>query len=430
MYRVLWLAIIFLSLLGAHAQTLAHKDNKYAAIVVDAASGRILYQEKAHELRFPASLTKMMVLYLLFKKLDQGKITLATRFKVSKRAAQRPPSKLGLKAGQTISVKEAILALIVKSANDVASTVADGLSGSESAFAQLMNQEAKKIGMTHTSFRNASGLPHPKQKTTARDMARLCRALLQHFPRYYPYFKTTHFHFNKRQYRSHNLLIGRIAGVDGIKTGYTRLSGFNLATSVMRDNKRLIVVVMGGKTGRTRDDQVTNLLERSYKKQPHLILAYRPITTQAQTYFARVPVPQYKPVILTGNQVFAAKHITSPIKPAIVQAAASASSFVPSSNTCLMRGWNIQVGAYSREDRALAVASKIKASLPHLLKPYNIITSRVDEQSKSPYRAQFSGFTRDEAENVCHLLRETGFDCLLVKSDKPSMHCLPKLAIN
>jgi len=233
-----------------------------SAIVVDAKTGKVLYAKDADALRHPASLTKMMTLYMLFGALDSGKLTLSSRLKVSKFASRQAPTKLGLKPGSTISVKDAMLSLITRSANDAAVVVAENLAGSEPAFAKRMTQTARSIGMSRTTFRNASGLPNPNQWTTARDMATLGRALQARYPKYYPYFATKSFVYNGRTIGGHNKLLGRVAGVDGIKTGYTRASGFNLVSSVKRDNRYIVATVIGGSSGASRDKQMMSLISK------------------------------------------------------------------------------------------------------------------------------------------------------------------------
>ena len=239
---------------------------RYAAVVIDADSGAVLHGAQSAARRYPASLTKMMTLYLIFERLRSGRFTLSTRMKVPHRATLQPPSRLGLKRGATIAVRDAIRALVVKSANDVATTVAHFIAGGERQFARAMNRKAQQLGMHRTSFRNASGLWHSRQWTTARDMARLARALMQDFPEYYGYFSLKSFSFGGRAYRSHNRLLRSYAGADGLKTGYISKSGFNLAFSAVRKGRRLITVVMGGRTARTRDRHVAKLTDRIFAR--------------------------------------------------------------------------------------------------------------------------------------------------------------------
>lgn len=235
---------------------------KYSALVIDASNGAILHQENANDARYPASLTKMMTLFLLFEAMEQGRVSKTTEIAVSAHAASQPPSKLGFRPGQTIDAESAILALSVKSANDVAVAVGEHLGGTEEAFAAQMTARARRLGMSGTVFRNASGLPDPEQRTTARDMALLGMALRRNFPQYFHYFSNRDFSFRGKLVRGHNDLIGRVEGVDGIKTGYIRASGYNIVTSVSRGGKRLIIVVMGGDSGRARNARVEELIDR------------------------------------------------------------------------------------------------------------------------------------------------------------------------
>lgn len=234
-----------------------------AAYVVDAKTGKVLYSSNANAKRYPASLTKMMTLYLLFEALDGGKTTLDARMPVSAHAAAQAPSKLGLKAGGSIRVRDAILALVTKSANDAAVVIGEYLGGTETQFARLMTARARDLGMSRTVFRNASGLPNSSQITTAHDLAILGRALRDHYPQYYTYFSTPSFVWNGRRIANHNNLLGRVDGVDGIKTGYTRASGFNLVTSVDRGGRQIVAVVIGGETSRARDALMAQLV-RTY----------------------------------------------------------------------------------------------------------------------------------------------------------------------
>ncbi|MBY2985898.1 D-alanyl-D-alanine carboxypeptidase [Rhizobium leguminosarum] len=234
---------------------------KYAGIVVDAKTGNVLYSENADRLQYPASLTKMMTLYMTFEALEQGRIRLDTPVPFSAHAAAQAPTKLGVRAGGTITVEQGILGLVTLSANDAATALGEMLGGgSEDRFAQLMTAKAHALGMTRTTYRNANGLPNTAQMTTARDQARLGIALRQHFPQYYGYFSTRAFKFGSRTIRSHNRLVGSVRGVDGIKTGYTRAAGFNLVSSVQVDGKSIVGVVLGGASTPARDAQMRNLI--------------------------------------------------------------------------------------------------------------------------------------------------------------------------
>jgi D-alanyl-D-alanine carboxypeptidase len=233
----------------------------YADIVLDANSGKILHADKADELRHPASLTKIMTLYLLFEQLDAGKLRLDSQLPVSEHASVQAPTKLGLKPGQSIEVEDAIRGLVTKSANDAAVTVAEAIGGSEQDFADMMTAKAHALGMTHTVYRNASGLPNDEQVTTAHDQAVLGRAIQERFPRHYRYFATPSFTWQGETLRNHNHLLGRIEGMDGIKTGYTQASGFNLVASVRRNDRHVVSVVLGGASAGARDARMRSLIE-------------------------------------------------------------------------------------------------------------------------------------------------------------------------
>jgi D-alanyl-D-alanine carboxypeptidase len=235
----------------------------YSSIVVDANSGAIMQATNADAPRHPASLTKIMTLYLLFERLEQGKIKLSTQLPVSAHAAVQAPSKLGLKPGDTIRVETAIRAIVTKSANDVAVVVAEAIAGDEPAFAKMMTAKARALGMNQTIYRNASGLPDDQQITTARDQAILGRAVQDRFPNYYQYFATRTFEYRGHAIRNHNHLLGTVDGVDGIKTGYIRDSGFNIVTSVRRANHHIVAVVFGGRSAPARDARVRSLIDNN-----------------------------------------------------------------------------------------------------------------------------------------------------------------------
>lgn len=234
----------------------------HSVLVMDYQSARILEAENPDALRYPASLTKMMTLFLLFEAVDAGKLSLDTELTVSAEAAAEPPSKLGFRPGETISVRDAAQALATKSANDVAVVIAENLAGTQANFAAVMTARARQIGMRNTRFVNASGLPDSGQISTARDMSILARTLISRFSRYMPMFQVTEFSFKGRTYRATNKLLGKVEGVDGLKTGYIRDSGFHLVATAMRGGRRLIVVVMGGRTGNERNAEVTALIDK------------------------------------------------------------------------------------------------------------------------------------------------------------------------
>ena len=258
--------VIAVFLTAGPLSTSAFAADRYAAIVIDANTGKVLFSRNADADRYPASLTKMMTLYVLFEELDAKRLTLSTKLTVSANAAKQPPSKLGLKAGATIKVEDAILALVTKSANDIAVVVAEHIGGSVSGFAARMNRTARALGMNSTTFRNPHGLPDSRQVTTARDLVRLAQGLQDRFPSYYPYFAKRSFTYRGVRIRNHNRLLGSVEGVDGIKTGYTRASGFNLVTNVDRDGRHIIAVVMGGKTASKRDAHMRALIAKYLPK--------------------------------------------------------------------------------------------------------------------------------------------------------------------
>ncbi|WP_198371204.1 D-alanyl-D-alanine carboxypeptidase family protein, partial [Roseomonas rosulenta] len=239
-------------------------SDRYAAIVLESRTGRVLIAANADDQRYPASLTKMMTLYMLFEALRDGRVQLTTPIRMSEEAASRPPSKLGLPVGATLSVEQAILALVTKSANDVAAAVGEHLAGSEERFGQMMTLRARAIGMTRTTFRNASGLPDPDNVTTARDMATLGQRLINDFPNRYHYFSTVHFNWGRAMIRNHNRMLGDYEGADGIKTGFIRDSGFNIVTSALRDGVRLVGVTMGGSSWVERDRHMGALLDQGF----------------------------------------------------------------------------------------------------------------------------------------------------------------------
>jgi D-alanyl-D-alanine carboxypeptidase len=250
----------------AHHEARESYSPAFSSIIVDGNSGATLSANNADASRHPASLTKIMTLYLLFERLDTGKMKLDSEMQVSEHASEQAPTKLGLRPGQTIRVEDAIKGLVTRSANDAAVVIAEAIAGDEDDFAKLMTRKARALGMTRTVYRNASGLPDDDQVTTARDQSTLGRAIQDRFPRYYRYFSTLAFNYHGQSIRNHNHLLGSVEGVDGIKTGYTRASGFNLVTSMRRGNRHLVGVVMGGRSGGSRDAIMRSLLAENLEK--------------------------------------------------------------------------------------------------------------------------------------------------------------------
>jgi D-alanyl-D-alanine carboxypeptidase len=318
--RVTYIVLsLFLALMiAASISQKAMARPAFSAITVDAATGKILYGKDIDSKRYPASLTKVMTLYLLFQEIDAGRMSFSTKMKVSKKASRQQPSKLGLRAGISISARDAMYALITKSANDAAMVIAEHISGSQDAFANRMTKTARSIGMTRTTFKNPNGLPDSRQTTTARDMATLGLRIQHDFPRYYKFFATRSFKYGKRRYSNHNRLLGRLKGVDGIKTGYTRASGFNLISSRKLNGRRIVGVVMGGRSGRSRNAYMTKILRRDIAKAtrggnriaavagkpagyrapaPKVIIAS---AQKAKPSIAKAPIPRAKPAIETA----------------------------------------------------------------------------------------------------------------------------------
>lgn len=446
----------------------AAANPKYAGIVIDAKSGKVLYGEEADSLRYPASLTKMMTLYLTFEALEAGRIKKSTPVPFSKHAASEPPSKLGVGAGRSISVEQAILSLVTRSANDASTALGEMLGGSEARFAKMMTAKARALGMTRTTYRNANGLPDPNQKTTARDQARLGLALRQHFPQYYDYFSTRSFKFGKQVIGNHNRLLGNVRGVDGIKTGYIRASGFNLVTSAVADGRSIVAVVMGGTSGASRDAQMRRLVAKYMPKasrrgggnliaaapvtaieQDEIIAAVAPAAAQTQGAFAlpdNGPVPDFryegesqgmdlafaaaaeaetsqvpdiapaeKPMIRKSKgQQFAlmapvpSVDIDTQITNSVPEAAPQAASNEPTPS-----GWAVQIGATASKEQALTLLEKARAKTGKPLASATPFTMAVaSNNGASVFRARFGGFTsQDKAVNACKALKRNGFAC-------------------
>ena len=309
-----------------HAAALESYQPSYASIVVDANSGAVMQASNADSPRHPASLTKIMTLYLLFERLEAGKIKLSTEMQVSAHAAAQAPSKLGLKPGETIQVETAIRAIVTKSANDVAVIVAETLAGEETEFAKLMTAKAHALGMKQTTYRNASGLPDDQQTTSALDQAILGRAIQDRFPKYYPYFSTRTFAFHGKVVRNHNHLLGNVDGVDGIKTGYIHDSGFNIVTSVRRGNRHIVAVVFGGRTAEARDARMRSMIDNNInvaalkRSAPPVVEGWETAETRGkdaseakpakEKVLAAAPMPQHAEPALGS---------TDPIKPNTVK---------------------------------------------------------------------------------------------------------------
>ena len=398
-------AAITIAAIIAATSTVNAAENNYAAIVVDAKTGEVLFSRNADLRRYPASLTKMMTLYLIFEDLERGKISLSSRLSVSTNAANQAPSKLGLAAGSTIRVEDAILALVTKSANDVAMAVAENLSASAAAFAQRMTSTARSLGMNSTTFRNPHGLPDSGQITTARDMATLGRALQDRFPQYFGFFSTRSFTWNGVTYGNHNNLLGNVTGVDGIKTGYTRASGYNLVTSLKRDNRHVVAVVMGGNSSASRDQHMRDLIA-AYLPRAYAGLRTAPLVVASPLDLIPVPLPRANPA-RTDPVVTAAITPPEPILPA------AEGDFDPMQPPPpLPIGWAIQIGAFPSEAAAyerLTEATLLEGTLLASVTPR---TETVIVDGVVHYRARFVGFvSRDEAWAACSDFEHRGIAC-------------------
>ncbi len=315
-------------------------DPAYASIVVDANSGITMESSNADSPRHPASLTKLMTLYLLFEQLQASKIKMTTELPVSEHASAMAPSKLGLKAGETIDVATAIRAIVTKSANDVAVVVAEAIGGNELAFAQRMTRKARALGMTHTNYHNASGLPDEQQITTARDQAILARAIHDRFPQYFHFFSMQNFVYHGKTIRNHNHLLGSIPGVDGMKTGYIHESGFNIIVSVHRDNRALVAVVFGGRSAPARDARVISLINNNInvaavkRTAPMVVEGWeKPVaqTVAATNENVAAPPPHATPVVAAASPppVVAAPLASPPAAPPLAAPAPSPGSTDP-----------------------------------------------------------------------------------------------------
>ncbi|GHD50498.1 peptidase M15 [Thalassobaculum fulvum] len=398
------LATIALGLIWLATAVPAHAANKYAALILDADTGTVLFERHAKAQRHPASLTKIMTLYMLFDALKDGRVGLEDRLKVSTHAAAQPPSNLHLRAGDTIRVEDAILALVTKSANDVAVVVAEALGGTEYKFARQMTQRARQLGMRSTTFRNASGLHDGRQVTTAYDMAMLALAVRRDFPQEYGYFATRRFDWKGRAYNNHNKLLGHYRGTDGIKTGYIGASGFNLVASVERNGRRLIGVVFGGKTGSRRDRHMKRLLDSGFKKAADIRVAEIVVP----------PLPSPRP----DREVRVADADTS------ARVSAEAASLLPplpvpapefeSGSRDEGVEWGIQVGAYATELRAQRSIALARGHLVELLTGADALVEPLDRRTGTIYRARLLGLSEQEARSACLSLKRRQLPCVPV----------------
>ncbi len=394
----------------------ASANPNYASIVVDAHSGTVLRARHADKLLHPASLTKMMTLYMLFEALDEGRLRYDTPLHVSERAASMQPSKIGVRAGTTITVEDAIMALVTKSANDVAVVVAEALGGSEWEFAQAMTERARLLGMSRTRFRNASGLHHERQVSTARDMAVLAQALIFRHRDKYNVFGRESWRYRGALYRSHNRLLSSYAGMDGLKTGYIRASGFNLAASAVRDGRRLIGVVFGGRSAQSRNDHMARILDQGFARADQLLLARKA--------FPDPPAAPRKPGVYDRAIALAEAAPVAPRKPgtpapdgfqlasrAIAAEPQDAGGTESAHLEALARStWSVQVGAFARQDSISVAIGEAMRAAPELLADAHAFVVPLATRRGVIYRARLVGLDQRTAAQVCARLD----DCLAI----------------
>ncbi|MBZ9966985.1 D-alanyl-D-alanine carboxypeptidase [Mesorhizobium sp. BR1-1-2] len=458
---IMIIAVAMTIVVAGAASSLAAKS---AAIVVDAKTGKVLYSSDANARRYPASLTKMMTLYLTFEALAKGKISRNSPVVFSAHAAAEPPTKLGVKPGGSVAVETAILSMVTKSANDSATALGEMLGGNETNFARMMTAKARQLGMNGTVFRNANGLPDPGQFTTARDMATLGIALREHFPQYYGYFSQRSFLYGRQRINGHNRLLGRIKGVDGIKTGYTRASGFNLVSSVSDGNRRIVGVVMGGTSGSSRDNQMAALintyLPRASTRGGGDLVAKadsgNPVTALAKVLLPKhdAPTPDEKPVAVASADdaaeavaddaavaqgdsddaddtaaaepklVVPAKKVKTVIVSApkvataqVVSAYAEPAPAVDPVNTASVpSGWAIQVASSPKQSEAQAFLDKTTKQAPKVLADASGFTVAFDKDGVTYYRARFGGFgSKTAAWKACTALKKKKIECYAVQ---------------
>ncbi|RWF29337.1 D-alanyl-D-alanine carboxypeptidase [Mesorhizobium sp.] len=433
---------------------------KSAAIVIDAKTGKVLYSSDANGRRYPASLTKMMTLYLTFEALAKGRISKNTPVPFSAHAAAEPPTKLGVKPGGSVSVDTAILSMVTKSANDSATALGELIGGNEANFARMMTAKARQLGMNGTVFRNANGLPDPGQFTTAHDMAMLGIALREHFPQYYGYFSQRSFLYGRQRINGHNRLLGRIKGVDGIKTGYTRASGYNLVSSVNDGDRKLVAVVMGGASGRSRDNQMAGLINaympRASTRGGSALVAKagggNPISALAKVFLPKhdAPTPDEKPAVEDEATVASADDSapvveetapvveeTTPVvqikkvKTVAVAAVAAApapqavaayaepepaAAVDPVKTASVPSGWAVQVASSPKQSEAQAFLDKTSKQAPKVLADASAFTVAFDKDGVTYYRARFGGFSsKDAAWNACTALKKKKISCYAVQ---------------
>ncbi|WP_247873879.1 D-alanyl-D-alanine carboxypeptidase family protein [Azospirillum sp. TSH58] len=386
---------------------------KYAAIVVDARTGEVLHEENADTLTYPASLTKMMTLYLTFDALDSGRLRLDQALPVSAWAEAQSPTKLGLRAGKTLRVEQAILGLVTKSANDASVVLAEALGGSEAKFAEMMTRKARELGMRNTVFRNSNGLPNMEQLTTARDFSILSRAMLSDHSRYYPYFSRRAFVYGGRSLNNHNRLMSRYEGMDGIKTGYTVASGFNLAASAVRDGRRLVAVVLGGKSAASRDARMEAILDKAFDKPSRGSEA--PVVARAGDEDTPRATAKGK---LPAKPETIAQLASTVSTPAAVRPPARARDEDTDSSKADGSKWGVQVGAFSTREASNRALSQATKQAPFLLRAAKPAVTPVKANGSTVYRARMVGLDERTARKVCSELTRSGHRCVPVSPNE------------
>lgn len=423
------LALALLPLLPGTAEAA-----KQASLVIDAQTGRVLHEDQADRLIYPASLTKMMTLYMVFDALERGALAWDTPMRVSAHAAGQAPTKLGLEPGDSLLVREAVPAMVVKSANDAAVVVAEHLGGgSEHEFALAMTAKARALGMDRSTFRNASGLPHPGQLSTARDMAKLGLALQRHFPQHFRQFARTEFTFRGETVHTHNKLLNSYDGVDGIKTGYIRASGFNLVSSAHRDGRALIGVVLGGNSPNQRNGQMARLLDKGFSK-----LAGHWGQEDEENIITRVaaaeagdmvePQGDYEEPAVAPAQAKKARPQVVAAKPApkaIAKPAKGRDDGDDEMRTILGGtggAWGVQVGAFGSPAQARDAARKALLKVAAVTGGGDVHVEPLKQKSgKTVYRARILGMEKDHASKACKVLAQTKTDCLELRGPAPQL---------
>ena len=420
---------------GAPPVAQSGENTRYAAIVVDAESGEVLFARRADNPRYPASITKVMTLYMTFEALAEGRVKLDDMIVVSPRAASQPPSKLGLAAGQQISVDDAIRSLAVRSANDMAVALAEHVGGSEARFAAMMTLRAQELGMTQSRFVNPHGLPDSRQISSARDLAILSRAVMRDYPQYYHYFGQHHWLYNGRQYNNTNGLLHSGNGYDGIKTGFTNASGYNLAASAVRDGRRIITVVLGGRSSRTRNDHVAELMNTGFEVERRR--ASGETIQVAQTFFesrgygigsAPSGPVQYASLETSGSDsepasTTAVAFTSAPADTSRVTGTGgsftAALNGTPTQESALRPArepagrWAVQVGAF----RDRSVADGWLTEVNRRFRSQFNGAERAVQTAGEWYRSRFTGLSEDGARAACAALAERRVTCMVVRPD-------------